>query len=252
LNRIGSGRTSPAIFGCEDSEGNPAGEFVVKFKSGIDTGVSGLTCELIASLVADQLGLSTPNPAIVELDPSISDIVPGTDAGAVNHIRKSGGLNFGTEVLVGGFRTWPVDKAIPYGLLQTAVEVFAFDALTQNPDRGYKNPNLLWRDEEIYLIDHEATFSFLYAIGASGDPWRLEGLSFLNEHVFYHGLKGKAVDLDRFTGALEALSDGVLSQIAEQVPSEWNNDNLEKIIERLRAVRNHAGDFAEQVKRRLV
>ena len=46
-HRMGSGRTKPVVFGCEDQDGNAFGEFVVKLKGGLETGVTGLSCELI-------------------------------------------------------------------------------------------------------------------------------------------------------------------------------------------------------------
>ncbi|HEV2495866.1 MAG TPA: HipA family kinase [Terriglobia bacterium] len=249
---MGSGRTKPALFGCEDKDGNGSGEFVVKFKGGLETGVDGLTCELISSLVADDLGIASPSPALIEIDAAIARFIPESDADVATVIRKSEGANFGTQVLVGGFPTWPTDKAIPAGLLQAATEVFAFDALIQNPDRRYDNPNLLWRDEEVFVIDHDSAFSFLYALGNQSSPWNLERAHFLEQHVFYRPLKGRFTEVERFMGALEAMSDDKISNIAEAVPLEWRTDKLPRIVRHLKLLRDHARDFAEQVKRRLV
>jgi len=249
--KMGSGRTKPALFGCEDEQGDPAGEFVVKFKGGLEAGVKGLTCELLSSLIADHLGIPSPAPALIKVDVAIADLIPRSDADVGEVIRKSAGLNFGSRVLVGGFRTWPVDKPIPLTLRQTAVELFAFDALVQNPDRRYMNPNLLWRDDEIFAIDHDAAFSFLLDIGKPADPWNLETLNFLEQHVFFRGLKGEETNIDRFTGALEAMTDERISDMAETVPPEWRNQHLTRILGHLESVREHARDFAEQIKRRL-
>jgi hypothetical protein len=134
-----------------------------------------------------------------------------------------------------------------------ACEVFAFDALVQNPDRKVNNPNLLWKGEEIFLIDHELTFSFLYHIGPPTEPWRLEGTAgdFLNDHVFYRELKGQEIDLDRFQGALEAISDEDLVEAFDQIPRAWENDNVSRISSHLMSVRDHAAEFVKQVKWRL-
>jgi hypothetical protein len=249
---MGSGRTKPALFGCEDQHGNASGEFVVKFKGGMETAVDGLACELISSLVADDLGIASPSPALIEIDVAIARLVAESDADVARVIRKSGGTNFGTQVLVGGFQTWPTDKAIPIGLLQAATEVFAFDALIQNPDRRYDHPNLLWRDEEVFVIDHDSAFSFLYALGDQSSPWELEEARFLEQHVFYHPLKGRPTEVKRFTGALVALSDDRIANIAEAVPLEWRTDKLPKIVRHLKILRDHAKDFAEHLERRLV
>jgi len=163
-----SGRTKPAVFLCEDLDGNSAGEFVVKLRRGIDSGVVGLTCELLSSLLAEKLGIRTPNPAIVEIDPAIGGLLNPRDTEMARLIRNSGGLNFGSEVLVGGYSVWPIDKSVPASLERLAGEIFFFDALTQNPDRKVNNPNFLWKGEEILLIDHELGFSFFVSDRRTG------------------------------------------------------------------------------------
>ncbi len=225
-----SGRTKPAVFLCEDLDGNSAGEFVVKLRGGIDAGVAGLSCELLSSLLAEKLGIRTPDPAIVEINPAIGALLGTRDSEMARIIRNSGGLNFGSEVLVGGYSVWPIDKSVPASLKLQAGEIFSFDALTQNPDRKVNNPNFLWKGEEIFLIDHELAFSFLYQIGEQADPWSLQGsaVDFLNDHVFYRELKGQEIDLARFQGALEALSDDELAGMFDQIPREWNNDSIAK------------------------
>ena len=60
---------------CEDLDGNSAGEFVVKLRRGMETGVVGLTCELLSALLAADFGLRTPNPAIVDVDPAIGGLL---------------------------------------------------------------------------------------------------------------------------------------------------------------------------------
>lgn len=252
LKRFESGRTKPPIFQCEDLQGNTVGEFAAKL-SGIDTGVTGLVCELIGSLMAQELGLMTPTPAIVEVDPAIAELISHKDSAVAEVVRRSGGLNFGSQVLVGGYGVWPINKSVPAALRQSVAEIFAFDALIQNPDRRVNNQNLLWKGDEIFLIDHELAFSFLYAIGTGTDPWRLEGAAgdFLNDHVFYRELKGQEIDLDRFQGALEAISDEDLGEAFDQIPRAWENDNVSKISGHLKSVRDHSAEFVKQVKWRL-
>ena len=254
MRRIQSGKTHPAVLMCEDVNSNNAGEFVVKLKGGIDAGVTGLTCELIASLLADELGLKVPTSAIIEIDPTIGTLLSSRDSDMARIIGRSASQNFGTEVLVGGYGVWPINKYLPASLRPSAGEIFAFDALIQNPDRKVNNPNLLWKGEEIFLIDHELAFSFLFRIGNSSEPWILEGDAgvFLNEHVFYQELKGREVDLARFQGALGAISDEDLAGMVDQVPREWNNENVSRISNHLKGVRDHATDFVKQVKWRLV
>lgn len=254
LRKVESGRTSPALFLCEDENGESVGEYIVKFRGGTEAGVTGLCCELVASLLADEVGIARPVPAIVEIDPRIGDLLSPKDADAAAIIRKSGGPNFGSKVLSGGYNTWPIDKSIPASLLQIAAEIYAFDGLIQNPDRRATNPNLLWKGEEIYIIDHELAFSFLFQIGAAGLPWEVAGHAgdFLADHVFGRDLKGKAFDLNRFRSALDGLTDSNLDVLIDQVPIEWKNDHLSRIRDHIAMVRDRSEEFIEQVKWRLV
>lgn len=252
LRKFQSGRTKPPIFQCENLQGNNIGQFTVKL-SGIETGVTGLVCELICSLVAEELGLMTPVPAVVEIDPAIAELVSQKDSDVAEIIRRSGGLNFGSQVLVGGYGVFPINKSIPASVRPLATDIFAFDALVKNPDRRINNQNLLWKGDEIFLIDHEMAFSFLYHIGSPTDPWRLEGAAgdFLNDHVFYKELKGQEIDLDRFQGALEAISDGDLAEAFDQIPRAWENDNVSRVSSHLKSVRDHSAEFVKQIKWRL-
>ena len=152
LRKVHTGRTKPAIFQCDDLGGNDVGQFVVKLKGGLENGVTGLTCELLSSLVAGELGVMTVPLALIEIDPALSQVISEKDSDMRKIVKNSAGVNFATEVLVGGYGTWPVDKAIPISARQLASEIFSFDALIQNPDRRVNNPNLLWKDDEIFVI----------------------------------------------------------------------------------------------------
>jgi hypothetical protein len=70
--------------------------------------------------------------------------------------------------------------------------------------------------------------------------------------VFYRGLKGGSVDTDHFIGALAAISDEVISGMTAHVPTEWETEHLTKILDHLRQARDHATEFGDQVKWRLV
>jgi hypothetical protein len=119
-----------------------AGEYVVKLRGAI--GESGLLSELFASRLAGHFGLACPESAVITIDQGLVELVANTQPSHAARIRGSVGLNFGTKVLTGA-TIWPVDKAIPEAMWQAAVDIFAFDALVQNPDRSFNNPNLLTR-----------------------------------------------------------------------------------------------------------
>jgi hypothetical protein len=225
------------------------GEYVVKLRGAI--GESGLLNELFAARLAGHFGLLSPEPAVIAIDQALVGLVANTQPLQAARIRDSAGLNFGTKVLT-GVSTWPVDKSIPEAMRQAAVDIFAFDALLQNPDRRFNNPNLFTRGDSLLIFDHDLAFSFLKALLPSATPWKLNDQQYLTDHVFYRKLKSKPIDLAGFTASLGGLSDALLQGIVADVPAEWKNDNLPKIERHLRTVRDHAAEFAEEVRRILV
>ncbi len=244
-----SGRTKPCLFVCEDPVSGILGEYVVKLKSGLETRENGLAAELVASQLAAALDIQTPEVAIINVDPLLAEVV--SDQALARKIVESAGLNFGSKVLTGGFDTWPVGKSIPSSLFQVAAEIFAFDALIQNPDRSVIKPNVLWKADQLYIIDHELSFSFVYAIGSPLEPWRISLLPWLTNHLFYQHLKGRTIDLDRFAGALDTVSEGIINGIMLNIPQEWRSANMAKIQDHITQIATHANEFINEVRRTL-
>lgn len=245
-----AGRTLPALCGCEDEIGNHVDDFVVKLRGGLDNGQKGFLFELIASRLATYFGLMVPDPAFVLIDAEFAEVVATSEPHRAARMRNSIGLNFGSRLLVDGAE-WPVDKSIPHSMRQTALEIFAFDALIQNPDRRFNNQNLLIRGDDIFLFDHEVAFSFLWDILPPQTPWMLDRQPYIADHVFYRDLRKKPIDLSRFVDSLLALPEKPIREILAEVPVEWNDGVLARIEDHIRTVGNHATDFAEAIQRRL-
>lgn len=238
LQVLSSGRTTPCLLLCSNESGTDD-EVVIKWRGALETKGKGLIAELLASLLADDLGLPVPKPFFVEVE---AGFIVGEGKPKLAAIaRDSVGLNFGSEKLPAGVGTWPKDKPIPVLLRPLAAEVFAFDVLIQNPDRRRDNPNLLWSGNELYLCDHEQAFSFLMGVIGWQPPWTGQGSDFFRKHVFYQQLTGLAHNWDRLNGALEALTDTRLNEYLDAVPNEWrsNNDAADQIAEYLRKARQN-------------
>ena len=169
---MANGRTSPALCSCEDSVGNVVGDYLVKLRGGMERGAIALASELVASRLASYFAISVPEPALVHIEADFAQQVVGTEPSHAKLMQASIGLNFGSRYLTHGV-TWPVDKSIPEAMWTSAVSIFAFDALIQNPDRKFRNPNLLGRGDELFLFDHELAFSFIEALFPQAEPWRL-------------------------------------------------------------------------------
>jgi hypothetical protein len=241
-----SGRTAPLLCGCAHQNGRHDGEFVVKFLS-----VKGALFELVASRLANHFGILVPEPAAVQVEQEFADVVNERLRQQTPTRKIGAGLNFGSRI-INPMTTWLVDRVIPEAMFRDATNIFAFDALIQNPDRRVENPNLFTQGDSIYVYDHEETsFSFLVAVSPSEEPWNLEREAYLARHVFYNRLRGKEIDLADFRECLEALTPEVLTTIREDVPPEWAHEDLKGIENHLMKVRKNADEFIEQIRRRL-
>jgi hypothetical protein len=242
-----AGRTKPCLFFCSNDPGDMDGEYVVKLKAGIDKKETGLAFELIASQLARFLNIKSPDPAIIRIDAEIGRLIDNTEL--ATKIMESVGLNFGSKFITGGFSTWPIGMEVPSTLMQSATEIFAFDALIQNPDRRVEKPNILWKGDELYIIDHEMSFSFVYDIFPSLSPWKINSFSFLKGHLFYRSLQRKTLNLDRFHTALKTLSDETIETLLLNIPQEWNNDKIFLIAQHLKIMLEHIDEFIEEIRR---
>lgn len=251
LGSLSGGRTRPCIFACEYSDGSPAGEYVVKLRHNLERGIDGLLAELFASKLASELGLPMPAPAIVYLDPRLSEGI--VDISIAASVRQSAGLNFGSENLSGGYTIWQVGANIPPVLHQTALQTFIFDLLIENPDRivTHRKPNILHRGSEVKLIDHELAFSFLLDIGIDDEPWELRRAPFAFDHVFRSGLRSLILDYSRIKDRLEAISQEVLDDIEFDIPCEWRFDILRKMKNHVLSKVAHIDVFLQRVREKL-
>lgn len=246
-----SGRTGPVLLGCEDDSGTAAGEYVVKLKAGIERGERGLLAELVAARLAQHFQIAMPEPAIIQLEPDAAEVFAQAAPRYPERFRESVGPNFGTKVVT-GFGIWPVDNPVPDVMLDQAASVFAFDALIDNPDRRFNNPNLFVKGDRLLVFDHELAFSFLLAIGLPTQPWTLEGQSYLQQHALYRGIRGRRPNWAQFSARLKDLADGMIAGIDSDVPPQWRGGDIERIGARLRVMRDHADTFMEAIRRFIV
>ncbi len=251
LRPAATGRTGPLFCGCVDANIGVTEEFVVKL---LDTGSGkqGALLELLGSRLATYFGILVAEPVAVLIDADFAALLSTDDrfANRAQLIQSNVGLNFGSRYL-SPVSQWQAGRKIPDAMFAMAANIFAFDALIQNVDRRAINPNLFVTGNDIYVYDHETSFSFLQAILPSPQSWILETEFYLKDHIFYAGLKGKTIELHDFCERLGALSDAVLQGFRDEVPQEWIHSSLDLIEGHLKSVRTHTEEFSVQVKRSL-
>jgi len=189
-------------------EADNLGTYVMKFR-GAGQGPLALVAEIIAGELARRLGLRVPELVLAELDPQIAASEP--DPEIQDLLRASEGLNLGVDFLPGAAGFDPLGWTAPD---EFASQLLWFDALTQNVDRTWRNPNLLVWHKDIWLIDHGAALYFHHN-PATADPLTPFDA---REHVLRKGITG----LEEAHAALAPrVDEGVLEEVVSLVPPEW-------------------------------
>ena len=193
-------------------EADDDGLYVTKFR-GAGQGPLALVAEIIAGELARHLKLRTPELVLAELDPQIAISEP--DPEIQDLLRASEGLNLGVDFLPGsaGFDPlgWTADP-------EFAGQLLWFDALIQNVDRSWRNPNLLVWHGDIWLIDHGASLYFHHSRGTA-DPAKPFDAS---QHVL--GARGRPTIEQAHATLAPLVTREVLEGIAGVVPDAWFGD----------------------------
>ena len=192
-------------------EADNLGTYVLKFR-GAGQGPKALVAEIVGGELARRLGLRTPELVLGCLDPRIAAAEP--DPEIQDLLRASEGLNLGVDFLPGsaGFDPagWAVDP-------EFASRVLWFDALIQNVDRTWRNPNLLVWHGDIWLIDHGSALYFQHNWAAARPLAPFDA----KDHV----LRRAAADV---AGAHRALAPQItpalLDEVLGLVPDGWFGD----------------------------
>ena len=200
------GGSLPAIV-----EADNLGTYVMKFR-GAGQGPLALVAEIIAGELARRLGLQVPELVLAGLDPRIAVSEP--DPEIQDLLRASEGMNLGVDFLPGSFGFEPLGwTAEP----EFASQVLWFDALVQNVDRTWRNPNLLVWHRNIWLIDHGAALYFHHN-WPTADPKRPFDAA---EHV----LRDRATALGAAHAALAPhVTADLLAEVTTLVPPGWFGD----------------------------
>jgi len=198
------GGSLPAIMEADD-----LGTYVVKF-CGAGQGRKALVAEVISARLARACGLGVPDLVAVDLDPGLAAGEPDQEIQEL--LRASGGLNLGVDFLAGAV---DFDAAAAVGGV-LAGRIIWFDALTSNADRSWRNPNMLFWREQLYLIDHGATLTYQHrwdtADAAASRPYDITD----------HALVGCGPMLDAADRELAGkITAAVLHEAVAAVPDDW-------------------------------
>jgi hypothetical protein len=191
-------------------EADDFGTYVLKF-SGAGQGRKTLVAEVVCGELARRLGLRVPRLVTVELDAELGLGEPDQEVQSL--LRSSGGTNLGMDFLSGALGFDPLAFAVTP---EEAGRIVWFDALVNNVDRSWRNPNLLMWRGEVWLVDHGATMIWHHNWpGAEASAARPYDASDHALAPFAPDVAAAAAELaPRVTGEL-------LADVTAQIPDAW-------------------------------
>jgi hypothetical protein len=209
---------------------------------------TGLFCEYFGNVVAREVGLTTPEPALVAIDLDTSHMISESSAAKLIGKRVLPGIAVGSRYIRPAPLPPRTDNLTPDQISEAAA-IYVYDMLVHHTDRRRQNPNVYIVRGHFIAIDFDMTFSFLWAIGDQVPPWQVSRLPFPYDHYFHDLLKGEksfnwdvaiaralAVDVDRLRGAIPTL------------PLNWHV-SANRVLSHLTEVIGHDEDFRWEVLR---
>ncbi|MFG3662146.1 HipA family kinase [Streptomyces sp. NPDC047706] len=191
-------------------EADDFGTYVTKF-TGAGQGRKTLVAEVVCGGLARRLGLRVPRLVTVGLDPLLGLGEP--DQQVQDLLRSSGGTNLGMDFLSGALGFDPLAFAVGP---EEAGRIVWFDALVNNVDRSWRNPNLLVWHGDLWLIDHGATMIWQHnwpgAEASAARPYEARD----------HALRTFAPDVTAAAAALAPLvTEELLAEVTAEIPGAW-------------------------------
>jgi hypothetical protein len=194
-------------------EADDFGTYVMKFR-GAGQGRKTLVAEVVCGELARRLGFRMPRLVTVVLDPVLGLGEP--DQQVQELLRASGGTNLGMDFLSGALGFDPLAFAVSP---EEAGRIVWFDALVNNVDRSWRNPNLLMWRGDLWLIDHGATMIWQHnwpaAEASAARPYDARD----------HALMPFGPDVTAAAGELAPLvTEDLLAEVTAEIPDAWLAD----------------------------
>ncbi|KES05950.1 hypothetical protein BU52_17705 [Streptomyces toyocaensis] len=191
-------------------EADDLGTYVLKF-TGAGQGRKTLVAEVVCGELARRLGLRVPRLVTVELDPVLGLGEPDQEVQQL--LKSSGGTNLGMDFLSGALGFDPLAFEVSP---EEAGRIVWFDALVNNVDRSWRNPNMLRRSEGLWLIDHGATMIWHHNWpGAAASAARPYDASDHALRTFAPDIASAAADL------APRVTEDLLAEVTAEIPDVW-------------------------------
>ena len=252
LKSLTESANKPFVISDIDKNNLQKGEYVVKINSSERMSVNAALREFLASLIAIELEIPTPFPAIIEITKEFVQTRLGFDDYA--RFEKSIGLNYGNKFLGENVvQFMPRDPGSYEGFRKNLQEIFIFDIFIENSDRSYLKPNLLVKEKDIFVIDHEIAFGFsmvldIFKKSSSSKPWQIIDLmSIIEQHCLYANLKGRHFLAHDIFERFNKLNSKFWGTAQNLLPAAWKINDFFKIRDYLLLKVEHIDEFKEEI-----
>lgn len=192
-NNLNGGQSRPWIVTTWNNK--TYDEYVIKlFSEGAPLSGNYFNKEVIASILAQDFDIPTPEPALVHLSDSFIDTLNSTDRERVEKVRHR--IVFGCKYYP-GHTDYPPNLSPSFHRYVNTETIFAFDVLIRNFDRRKKKPNLMIDGNSYICIDHELSLDITRPF-SEYDIWH-EWTSLKKPesfHLFVEYLKRKKDEVD--------------------------------------------------------
>ena len=198
-----------------ETEEESAGKRQFTKLRGAAQGTGALVAEVIVAELAESLGLRVPGRALVHIPTAIESLDENDELADL--LRASAGVNLGFAYLESASSFGPTSDVARLSE-EEAAAILWLDGLVANPDRTARNPNLLWQDEQLWLIDHGAALGFQYSlpdvdVTAARRPYTLREP---------HLLQSRVTDVATWDDALASrLTPDIVARAVAEVPDEF-------------------------------
>lgn len=225
------GATDPSKMACRRPDGSLVDVFV-KY-SWAQCAPGALAREIISALLAKELAVPVAEPVLVSVDATLLDGLSCGRPEIASRLRDSVVPMYGSVYLGEGYSLCGRDLPGDSGVLQSALDVWAFDQLILNPDRSELKPNCLLKGTSLIAIDHEKALhvdgaGFLFHV-----PWDSRWRPSVS-HLFRAVPEWSGANLTRLHAAWCQLDFCRIKEIFDAIPAAWDvQDLLEDIFKYL-------------------
>lgn len=247
------GRTHPVILSCRSANLVTPGRSLLVKAIGCPELHSKwqLVAEVVGNAAARQVGVLTPAPAVVEIPETMASLLNAGLREQGYDFRLNAGHAAGCDFLP-GISPWTIGQTLSSELRTQAMKLFAFDMMSQNPDRRRDKVNCGLTRAGLLAYDFELCFAhcFVPLIGSAKVlPWEPSNAGLDRSHLFYAEVRADPPDLEMVRDMALSLTPAWWSSVQQSLPEEWHHD-AEKIGGDLLAIYEHADEFAKDVTRR--